>query len=70
MAFHQCPGQEVKTFEAVETALPTITWLIAGESCFLEISETHPRLLIFGSLSPLILALHAILGIEFPLIFA
>jgi len=63
MAVHQHPGKEVETSEVVKIAHPAITRPITGESRFLEICETHPRMVILESLSPSILALHAILGI-------
>ena len=60
-------GKEVE-IEAAETFTSVVTQPIAGKSQFLE---TPPiKLVILWSSSPSIIALQAILGIEFPLIFA
>ena len=64
MASLYCPGKEAEAPEAMGTFTPVITQPIAGESRLFR--DSTYEVVTLGSLSPSILALPAILGIEFP----
>ena len=66
MSVSHRPGKEVETSKVVETITLVVTRPIAGES---RPFRDPQKLVILGSLSPSILALQAILEIEFFFIF-